>query len=111
MKEEELRIGNYYDHHGKIEKVTPNTILEVWKAERIWCKPIPLTPEILVRLGAQKDTETDYRWFMLDGSITIDIDDFGACVGSWWLDRTIEHLHQLQNLYFALTDRELTYTP
>lgn len=47
---QQLRIGNYYNHNGEIRQVTPNTILEVWEAEREWCKPIPLTEEWLLKL-------------------------------------------------------------
>ena len=50
----DLRIGNYYDHNGAFRKATPETILEVWEAERTWCKPIPITEEILLKCGFEK---------------------------------------------------------
>ena len=72
--------------------------------------PIPLTPEILEKCGAivyEFDNGLGNQYRIKDRLFVIrdgDIVDYGSSV-------IIKHLHQLQNLYFALTGEELTYTP
>jgi hypothetical protein len=108
----ELRIGNYYNHNGKIRQVTPNTILEVWEAEREWCKAIPLTEEWLLKLGFTKKENKQYwykennmlRFVLLYGSLHCSIGDDE----NGMLYKIISFIHELQNLYFALTNEELT---
>ena len=105
MKANELRIGNFYDNNGFVSVVSPNTIEEVWNAERSWVKPIPLTEEWLVKFGFVKHKTTDiyptfakqmFNWN--DGILYI--------IGYGFMNH-IKHVHQLQNLYFALTGEEL----
>jgi hypothetical protein len=123
MKAIELRLGNWYDNNGIFKKVTPNTIEEVWVAERTWCKPIPLTEEWLLKLGFSMD----------DAYLSMWINDYKYCfkyrdwAKNWafYIEYTdslhpkdenqkypvsfdIKYVHQLQNLYFALTSEELT---
>ena len=72
--------------------------------------PIPLTPEILEKCGAivyEFDNGLGNQYRIKDRLFVIrdgDIVDYGSSV-------IIKHLHQLQNLYFALTNEELNYTP
>jgi hypothetical protein len=116
MKANEMRIGNWYDENGATKQVNPNTIEAVWVAERIWCKPIPLTEEWLLKFGfitkgvhynftlenieiasAIRVISTNERGkFYLDGDIPE------------WMKIKLEYVHQLQNLYFALTGEEIT---
>ncbi len=116
MKANEMRVGNYYDHNGEVKQVTPNTILEVWEAERDWCKPIPLSEEVLIRCGFEKnknEDRSDCFYFISVGVSQLHINpDNGVA----WIFRgdnifnnptLIEYLHQLQNLYFALTGEEI----
>lgn len=77
-------------------------------------KPIPLTEEWFVKFGAKLDDfeidcflisslTCDYRFFK---STTIDNNVYWTCEKV--LGNTcIEYVHQLQNLYFALTGEEL----
>lgn len=111
MKAQELRIGNFYDHNGFVNEATPNTIEEVWIAERSWVKPIPLTEEWLLKFGFLKDLEND---------IFLNINAYAFL---YWQNNRVElldndnnfmishcdYVHQLQNLYFALTGEELTF--
>lgn len=73
--------------------------------------PIPLTPEILEKCGFEKGSiyfyfpkfriakiENSDNWIILFSNSDLPICRF-------------QHLHQLQNLYFALTNTELNYTP
>ncbi len=114
MKEADLRIGNLIVDKGAIKKVTgymnghlytdytafDNTGYPVQYNE---IKPIPLTEEWLVKFGFE--AENGYPFKMLKGFIKIRN-------GIWFfkyydLDIEIKHVHQLQNLYFALTGEEL----
>jgi hypothetical protein len=112
MKANEMRIGNWYDENGATKQVNPNTIEAVWVAERIWCKPIPLTEEWLLKFGFKYDTDND----KLCKSLHIDILSFRASEGHMCLQsqgyrtlyKHIKYVHQLQNLYFALTGEEIT---
>lgn len=125
MKTSELRIGNYVnviDDNGKIKGVDTisNITLSGWETllgyEGI--KPIPLTEEGLLKCGYIKVGEGDFRLrvksvdiygdnnesefgvcFLGDGYFIVRHDNHGLCY--------IKYLHQLQNLYFALTGKEL----
>lgn len=111
----ELRIGNWYDHNGSYRQVTPNTIEEVWEGERIYVNPIPLTPEILEKCGFEPTTDMPNEYFIrlsngidklivCNGKVTVVI--FGSRILTSWYNH-VNSLHQLQNLYFALTGKEL----
>jgi hypothetical protein len=124
----ELRIGNYVDYERTTHVVT--RLLEYFVSHD-WYKtigkddydtsydsinPIPLTPELLGKCGFKKrgvryidyihegldeltldpSYDNEYRLYVEAGEYTRVIADH------------IKHLHQLQNLYFALTGRELT---
>lgn len=102
MKAAELRIGNYYDDNGVVQTVTANTILEVWEAERAWCKPIPLTEEWFKKLGGSFRFAKEFICDWQNGFVTIE--EYGE--GEFAL-KHIKYVHQLQNLYFALTGEEL----
>jgi hypothetical protein len=131
MKASELRIGNWYDDNGIFKQVTPNIIEEVWIAERNWVQPIQLTEEWLIKFGFTK-----YEW--MDGCFIktsfgdlmiqffrdeihlfftkVSVDSKGMMfdgrrfAGDKKTFTKIQYLHQLQNLYFALTGEELTIT-
>jgi len=81
--------------------------------------PIPLTPEILEKCGLKNgNSELDRNVFystnkhLAQFSVNIS-GSFGIYVGVFIALRSVhlEYLHQLQNLYFALTNEELNYTP
>ena len=108
MKASELRIGNWYDHNGTTEQISAWVINEVWEYERVWCKPIPLTREWLLKFGLKYSYIDKNRFFMLG----VDIYIFNANTiifnpSSTFLCVKLEYVHQLQNLYFALTGEEL----
>jgi hypothetical protein len=78
--------------------------------------PVPLTPEILKACGFENPTnEFLNNYFFKDFNIYYSkeycewtIDDRGDNEGS--KPRLIQYLHQLQNIYFALTNNELEIT-
>ena len=117
----EIRLGNWhYD----------NTFKEPFPQRKMtmgfWCdmsinvmylsdlEPIPLTPRILEKCGF-KEGSYHKNWFSIptltphivkydDGFILEMVDDIR-------ISESFQYLHQLQNLYFALTGTELNYTP
>jgi len=108
MKASELRIGNW---------VNCSEIVDVDKTREISCWdfgtylstnpeyyiPIPLTEEWLRRFGFVKVSEFGISQYG-NGKIGI---FFYNGKGNYNISM-FEHVHQLQNLYFALTGEELT---
>jgi hypothetical protein len=123
IKVEELRIGNWiYNTKGKPSKI--NEIKRHPSGERDFAhivtlqglgsfggyvedlQPIPLTPEILEKCGLERDTVTKtevYRFPKLSLMRGLDNEYRFFDIKS----APIKYLHQLQNLYFALTGTEL----
>lgn len=108
----ELRIGNLVNFEGDMISVTAGDI-HYFDENLDSFDGIPLTPEILEKAGFEKsDFRTDILYNRLhiecadDGRfyyyIHIDGDDYYD-----WRALEIKHLHQLQNLYFALAGEEL----
>ncbi|MHA2366888.1 MAG: hypothetical protein ACXAC7_23250 [Candidatus Hodarchaeales archaeon] len=107
MKAEDLRIGNYVGLYGSIATIqradfdTSKTAIAVDEG-----KPIPLTEEWLAKFGFKK----------YPGRLNkFDRDDFWTCDlmnGNEWCFKDIEccikYVHQLQNLFWVLTGKELT---
>lgn len=99
----------------KIVKVGHNEIKFISDVSGHAFKPIPLTPEWLERFGFQKTknggTFAEYYWSGKGMDLTLDLElststpeyDSQYVSGSTQL----KHVHQLQNLYFALTGEEL----
>ena len=126
MKANELRLGNYvngiYDEGEFIAEVLTvdsegclldaNGIYELTSLKGI--KPIPLTEEWLIKIdGIEKapydDDIKDYYLIKRCGFFDIIYEDNESI----YIDlgdtlKKVKYLHQLQNLYFALTDEELT---
>ncbi len=127
----ELRIGNYYDQFGNIHQVTWSIIKDLESApkDQIWCKPILITEKWIERFGFEfydyqpnPDDDFIYKDYKID---KIGKNSFYSCcdcgLNGWefclklsWADQIslskIKYVHQLQNLYFALTQTELTFT-
>lgn len=75
---------------------------------------IPLTPEILESCGFEKHAASTYAHINQNLSYVFKISHIGD--GKWYSINTTaniptKYLHQLQNLYFALTNEELIYSP
>jgi hypothetical protein len=124
MKASELRIGNYVwdDYSGEM---IVSAILEssaIWLRKTIKypsgeylvkdIKPIPLTEEWLLRFGFEKLK----RAVIAFGKRNLIVEWlFERWTGRLYYDAytsiqiiEIQYVHQLQNLYFALTEEELT---
>jgi len=117
MKVHELRIGNKLEE-GEVVAISKtnfsiNDGYSTWRSDMMvndWGNPIPLTEETLLkcgfnRLGSIKNVHrkiTDGKTMYLYKYG----DDFDWQFGDHHLC-TLKHLHQLQNIYFALTGEEL----
>ena len=72
-------------------------------------EPIPLTPEILETCGFVFESGIDY--VIKETGFAVYFDDGNCELANHDYPVHIKHLHQLQNLFFALTGTELNYTP
>lgn len=101
MKAEELRIGNLVKS-GSLECYI-NFFLG---GEVVDLKPIPLTEEWLLRFAFVKEDD-NYEL----KQIRINLNHQTTKIGAGWIGVDVHHceyVHQLQNLYHALTGKELT---
>lgn len=120
IKANELRQGNWY--RCKIYNGNNDVMMQfTWQEHKYvhLFDPIPLTPEILEQCGF-KNRPKGCDYFVVESSykleISIEADSYkniiiDSRVGQAIVDRRITSLHQLQNLYFALTGEELNYQP
>ena len=110
----ELRIGNWvlftdFPAYNNPVQLKEGYLKQQWLDS--FAKPIPLTTEILERCGFDRNCilkisqrlniEWSYGkevWLTKEGEVIYEFEN-------------TQHLHQLQNLYFALTGEELNYTP
>jgi len=111
MRPEELRIGNcvkyargVLKHEGKI-----TTIGAIIVGETDFYEPIPLTEEWLVKFGFECNFNNPNKWLQIAENGE-ELEIYSDWLGEQCLyDRvSIKYVHQLQNLYFALTGNELT---
>jgi len=118
MKVNELRIGNYVYFHGDVEEINMvDGFGVIGREEQPLCsidefEPIPLTEEWLLKFGFEK---ADEIYFIEFGVYSMTIKEYEK--GKYILNPEthfnyvdIEYVHQLQNLYFALTGKELILT-
>lgn len=115
MKTNELRIGNFvYDiHRGIVVDVHLNVLRSIKTNKTCLYQSIPLTEEWLEKFGFTKaiyyDVDQNY-YVYFDFSIYNFYDE-----GWFFLDpdnghintKGVKYVHELQNLYFALTGEEL----
>jgi hypothetical protein len=113
----ELRLGNLILKNNEIYEISSlffvdlhdGTIRENYNNSYI-IEPIPLTEEWILKFGLKKTKyKSDIIYdFGLQNStyITIDKNDLSYFMWDEYLT-SIKYVHQLQNLYFALTNNEL----
>lgn len=132
MKAEELRIGNIVGSYNKGDEermltVLPENIKVQLKANKqgyTRYRPIPLTEELLLKCGFDKiEYSSDENGYGVEYILSVDgidgfileyCDDFSISIKGREEDYGItpplnrfKYLHQLQNIYFALTNEEL----
>lgn len=108
----ELRIGNIVSFLGtkvKVKTIEPDTnVIKMYE-------PIPLTEEILLKCGFEKRQESEAFYYFGYGENPM-TRDWMLCLKYFKDDNKffylngyfkIIYVHQIQNLYFALTNEEL----
>lgn len=138
MEAKELRIGNYilnYEAEPEVsiywkveeiqrlsnDKALNQTLGVTYRKGSCWTcdpEPIPLTEEWLVKFGFVKDKKHDNCCDLeLENNFYLQGVGYGKSNIKYEVILTdsndneltlVKHVHQLQNLYFALTNEELT---
>jgi hypothetical protein len=114
MKASELRLGNLiYNKQGNIVYVNTNHLTLLLYGIENEFNPIPLTEEWLLKFGFEINRQTKEEnniWRCYSEEGFFEVEQIGS---SFFLDDNhcygtkINYVHQLQNLYFALTGEEL----
>lgn len=127
MNANELRIGNYYeifdhkfnpDFNGVrcFELETASEIFKAFSDGSIFkISGIPLTEEWLLRFGFKLKFDNIYTYpFKVSDNFVVDIkfegwpENISLITNEYFSSNSVKYVHQLQNLYFALTGEELT---
>lgn len=127
MEARELRIGNYIsDIHAsekffsEVKQITPYRVFYGgFHSHPLGLKPIPLTEQWLIDLGLKKDSVSVhiYTIKLKDGYFiqynliekSVFLGGYDSCVDTQgFLIESVNYVHELQNLYFALKKQELT---
>lgn len=105
----ELMLGNWVNHIMQNVKLTPNILLNISNDSRNY-SPIQLTPEILEKAGFERVNHihgyTFYSSKKKLGNPCIYVYDTKTEVMGYMVSH-VKYVHQLQNLYFALTGQQL----
>ena len=114
MKASELRLGNWVECLSSTQQVqgvkmygdcSEVDLTAIHWIDDVDIKPIPLTEEWLLKFGF----ETKDKVFWDVGNFRVGQDRWGGYdYVSRRVDIDLKYVHQLQNLYFALTGEELT---
>jgi len=108
MKASELRIGNIvYFNDNDVHTITGRDILDLdlYPLDDSFT-PIPLSEQWLVKFGFEEvERYGKGVWMVHDFILIFYPDECLLCDCD--IDVKIKHVHQLQNLYFALTGEEL----
>lgn len=115
---QELRIGNYLESYGREIIISGHYLSNVQRGAPI-DNPIPITEEWLLNFGffythsyyiiELTDNRHDKKDFF---TVRVQGDKYEAILRNWDLAKLfllteIKYVHQLQNLYFAITQTEL----
>jgi hypothetical protein len=113
MKATELRIGNLVNHISfgivELSGILNDTLKCNYNENEYWdnlefYKHIPLTEEWLLKFGVKNNRLGLFDFVKVSDNVGYHI----YFIGRHLIE--IKYVHQLQNLYFALTNEELTLT-
>lgn len=122
MKSTELRIGNWVlcePNNASIERTIDYEDFRLAHFDSERFEPIPLTEEWLVKFGfeplqlnTEEGTWIEYKIDIGKNDQIRVLDDFSLCTFAFGdiahaIGESNASVHQLQNLYFALTNTEL----
>lgn len=121
VEAKDLRLGNWVKNkHNEITQVfnlnDDGMRIHHKHTVSIDCEPIPLTTDILLGCGfEEKNTKTWFPYWQIEHTrvlvkYTFRISTMGE--DEWrWIEGNVNvpfyYLHQLQNLYYSLTQKEL----
>lgn len=116
IKVNEIRVGNRIKIDGVIVTVDERTIFDFNHDGRIK-EPIELTEQVLLKCGFEKQQLDRQTYFELkvnntrfitddNGKVRIGVQGFSQ---HEYLLLELEYLHQLQNVYYYLTGKELEF--
>lgn len=105
IKANELRIGNLLFNDGVVVTIDARSIFDIWDDKGLNnYSPIPLTEEWLMRFGFEENEE---GYWVIVGQFYDMRKILKTSLYQGDLQST-KYVHQLQNLYFAITGEELT---
>jgi len=110
MRENELRLGNLVNYCNSECVLDAELFLQLLKYTTPF-EPIPLTEKWLLNFGFKLQFDEYYYFDGYYVSFSADLPLwFGqeGCCQKETIKENIKYVHQLQNLYFGLTNEELT---
>lgn len=110
MKRTELRIGNFVntlDGILKADGIGEYVLIEKYAHSFSDIKPIPLTEEILLKCGFVKLGNEFHFWEASVFNIENINGIWHICYIDVVLSTHVKYLHQLQNFYHSIMDKEL----
>lgn len=116
MKANELRIGNYL-LNDVVFQVNPITLTMIIDKTWEFFQPIPLTEEWLLKFGFahqyKNEIGQDFFECVIDSEfkLYVNLNRMNISISKKYVgnvySKKIQYVHQLQNLYFAMTGEEL----
>jgi hypothetical protein len=121
IKVNELRIGNLVNYEdealpvlkidGDVKKVFIDLLIGLnMEMSEDDLRPIPLTGDWLERLGQKCENGNGWTYQIPVGALKWYFrwnTEWYSEVGGIYIDSRVQYVHQLQNLYFALTGKEI----
>jgi hypothetical protein len=112
LKASELRIGNYAFRNGILVQVDGRSIMDA-EAGLVVYDGVPLTEDWLLKFGFQQVGNESKYFVAFQGRyhfVSLSSSRYNYQMGyekDWLVQIPISPVHQLQNLYHALTGQEL----
>jgi hypothetical protein len=120
MKAQELRIGNLLYNDNVVVTIDARTIFDIWDDAGLKkYNPIPLTEKWFIKFGFKKDANGNYWRGLITHYLKIiqsgeyfypyyiQIPEFSSENENRVSLNRIQHIHQLQNLFYSLCGEEL----
>jgi len=119
MNSVELRLGNYvmihdYAKGNRQQVVDQLDVCQINLLDEQYCSPIPITKEWILKFGFKEPKYTsiysiELKYdFNFTGYLDYNLETKSINLSyGFWVTNCL-YVHQLQNLYFALTGKELT---
>lgn len=108
----EIRVGNLILNDGVVVKSDGRTIFDIWGENKVYL-PIELTEEWLLKFGFESELtgvhKEQWQLYKKDHFVLHWRNEF--CEFGWIESIEIKYVHQLQNLFYALTGEELIIKP